>query len=83
MQLFLGFYNFYRCFIKDYSKIIQPLNYLTRKDQPFNFDAIYKKAFNKLKEQLSSAPLLAYFYLEWPLMLETNASDSVIAGIFS
>ena len=61
----------------------QPLNHLTRKDQPFNFDAVYRKAFNKLKEQLISAPLFAYFYPKQPLMLETDALDSTIAGVFS
>ena len=30
-----------------------------------------------------SAPLLAYFNLERPLMLETDALDSVITGIYS
>ena len=32
-QYFLGFINFYRIFIKDYSKIATPLTYLTRKDR--------------------------------------------------
>jgi len=41
------------------------------------------QAFNKLKKRLVSAPLLAHFNPEWPLMLETNALDSAIAGIFS
>jgi len=41
------------------------------------------QAFNKLKKRLVSAPLLAHFNLERPLMLETNASDSVIASVFS
>jgi len=41
------------------------------------------QAFNKLKKQLVSAPLLAHFNLERPLMLETNALDSVIASVFS
>jgi len=41
------------------------------------------QAFNELKKRLVSAPLLAYFDLERPLMLETDASDSAIAGIFS
>jgi len=79
----LGFCNFYWCFIKDYSRIAQPFNYFTRKDQPFNFNAVYKQAFNELKEQLISAPILAYFHPEQPLMLETDALDSTIAGIFS
>ena len=44
---------------------------------------VYKKAFNELKERLILAPLLTYFYLEWPLILETDALDSIIAGVFS
>ena len=79
----MGFCNFYRYFIKNYSRIARPLNYLTRKDQAFNFNAVYKKAFNKLKERLISALLFTYFHPEQPLMLETNALDGVIAGVFS
>jgi len=41
------------------------------------------QAFNKLKKRLVLASLLAYFDLERPLMLETNALDSAIAGVFS
>jgi len=41
------------------------------------------QAFNKLKKRLVSAPLLAHFNPERPLMLETNALDGAIAGIFS
>jgi len=40
------------------------------------------QAFNKLKKRLVLAPLLAHFNLERPLILETNALDSAIAGIF-
>jgi hypothetical protein len=35
VQSFLGFLNFNRQFIKDYSKIAIPLTRLTRKDTPF------------------------------------------------
>jgi len=83
VQLFLGFYNFYQHFIKNYSRITQPFNRLTRKDQLFHFNAIYMQAFNKLKKQLVLAPLLIHFNPEWPLMLETDALDSAIASIFS
>jgi len=41
------------------------------------------QAFNKLKKWLVLAPLLAYFNLKRPLMLETNALNGVIASIFS
>ena len=32
---FLGFANFYRKFIPDYSNIVNPLTFLTKKDQPW------------------------------------------------
>jgi Reverse transcriptase (RNA-dependent DNA polymerase) len=35
IQIFLSFANFYRCFIKGYSKITAPLTNLTRKDVKF------------------------------------------------
>ena len=35
---FLGFRNFYRCFIRKFSKLAQPLNKLLQKDQPFIWD---------------------------------------------
>ena len=35
------------------------------------------------KKRLIFAPLLAHFYLKQPLMLETNALNSIIAGVFS
>ena len=49
IQLFLGFANFYRCFIFNYSDIVIPLTCLTRKDTPWNFDDKCRIAFNTLK----------------------------------
>ena len=37
IQSFLGFMNFYCCFIFNYSDIVVPLTWLTRKDAPWNF----------------------------------------------
>ena len=35
LRAFLGFANFYRCFIKGYSEVIRPMTLLTRKDIGF------------------------------------------------
>ena len=83
IQLFLGFYNFYQRFIKNYSRITQPLSRLIIKDQPFYFNTVYRQAFNKLKKRLVSTPLLAYFNLKQPLILETDTLDSIIASVYS
>src|SRR5204862_2280922 len=42
VQSFLGFCNFYQCFIRNYGRIAKHLNRLTRKDQPFKFDTTFE-----------------------------------------
>jgi hypothetical protein len=53
------------------------------KDIPFNFDNTCKESFEKLCTALTSALILCHYYLELETMVETNALDGVIAGIFS
>jgi hypothetical protein len=42
---FLGFCNFYRHFIRDFSRIAKPLNALLKKDIKWNFGNTKKMAF--------------------------------------
>ncbi|KAL0399965.1 UNVERIFIED_CONTAM: Retrovirus-related Pol polyprotein from transposon opus [Sesamum radiatum] len=58
IRSFLGHAGFYRRFIKDFSKIAQPLCKLLQKDETFEFDEACKVAFNKLKDSLTSAPII-------------------------
>lgn len=83
VQSFLGFCNFYRRFIRDYSKTAKPLTRLTRKDQPFIWSDTQQQAFDELKEKLTSAPVLTHYRPGWPTRLETDASDEIIAGVLS
>ena len=55
---FLGHGGFYRRFIKDFSKIVLPLCKLLQKDVAFEFDKECKKGFDKLKEFLTSTPVI-------------------------
>jgi len=48
IQSFLGFANFYRWFIFNYSDIVVPLTRLTRKDAPWNFSEDCQRSFNAL-----------------------------------
>ncbi|XP_027181752.1 uncharacterized protein LOC113780137 [Coffea eugenioides] len=50
--------GFYRCFIKDFSRISHPLCQLLQKDADFNFDEACKVSFDALKESLTSAPVV-------------------------
>jgi len=60
VQAFLGFANFYRRFIKNYSQIVLPLTYLTQKDITWNWSADCKNAFESLKSAFTTAPVLAH-----------------------
>jgi hypothetical protein len=83
IQSFLGFCNFYRRFIPDYGKIAKPLVQLTKMGIAFQFDRKCWDAFEELKARLTSAPVLRHYDPERESMIETNASDGVIAGVLS
>nr|XP_025608095.1 uncharacterized protein LOC112701568 [Arachis hypogaea] len=53
---FLGLAGYYRRFIRGFSHIALPLNYLTRKEVPFVWTAECDRSFNMLKEKLITAP---------------------------
>ncbi|EIN05882.1 DNA/RNA polymerase, partial [Punctularia strigosozonata HHB-11173 SS5] len=78
VQSFLGFANFYRQFIYNYSDIVVPLTRLTRKDTPFLFSDKCRHAFNRLKEAFTSAPILTHWEPDRQLIVETDASDYAI-----
>ena len=83
VQGFIGFCNFYRRFIKDFSKIVAPLTKLTRKDQLFLWDDACQKAFEQLKEAIGSAAILWHYDPFRQAVLETDASNNVTGGVLS
>jgi hypothetical protein len=83
VQAFIGFSNFYRRFIRDFSKIIAPLVALTRKGVKFAWNSNCQEAFDRLKDAFTKAPILAPFDWEKEIILETDASDYVSAGVLS
>jgi hypothetical protein len=83
VQSFLGFANFYRQFIKDYSKIAAPLTNLTKKDQAFEWNLEAEKAFQELKTSFSTEPILVIFDPKKPVTVETDASDKAIGACLS
>jgi len=81
VQSFLGFCNFCRRFIKAYGRIAKPLTALTRKGTPYKWTEQTEQAFQALKDAMTSAPVLRYFSPTRATMVETDASDGVIAGV--
>jgi hypothetical protein len=90
VQVFLGFANLYRRFIQGYSTIIVPLGALVEGGSkkggargPFTFTEEAKIAFEKLKENSTSAPLLCHFHWGRRTRVEPDVSGCAIAAILS
>ena len=80
VQAFLGFANFYRRFIKNYSDIVLPLLDVTKKDQPFRWGKSQDDAFEILKRYFTTAPLLMQFDSERETIMETDSSGYCVGG---
>jgi hypothetical protein len=83
VQTFLGFANFYHRFIQGFSALAAPLSALTQKDTPFLWTIQTEAAIQALKQALTTAPILQQFDPEKLIIVETDASDYVSAGILS
>ncbi|GJT45632.1 reverse transcriptase domain-containing protein [Tanacetum coccineum] len=78
---FLGHAGFYRCFIKDFSKIARPLTKLLEKDTPFEFNDECQKEFELLKEKLTCAPVIVSSNWNLSFELMCDASDFVVRAV--
>ncbi|KAL2251033.1 UNVERIFIED_CONTAM: Retrovirus-related Pol polyprotein from transposon 17.6 [Sesamum indicum] len=81
IRSFLGHAGFYRRFIKDFSKIAQPLCVLLQKDINFEFDEVCAKAFDKLKDSLTSAPVIRPPDWNYPFEIMCDASNHAIGAV--
>ena len=63
MESFLGFANFYRWFIKNFSYIAKPLNELKVK-RDWKWEEEHQRAFNELKDKITSQPVLVLLKME-------------------
>ena len=57
-KIFLGYVRFYRCFIRDFSRVARPLCKLLKKDTTFVFDEACLEAFKELKARLTIVPIM-------------------------
>ena len=83
VRSFIGFCNFYRRFIRGFSKLAGPLNALAKKDRIFEWTEACAQGFQDLKDRVVEAPVLAHFDPKLQCWLETDSSDYVSGGILS
>ena len=78
VKAFLGLCNYYRRFVKGFAQIASPLNKLTSKHAKFEWTGQCQEAFERLKQGLISAPILAYPDFTQPFHLFVDASQTGI-----
>lgn len=96
VQSFVGFMNYFRRFIPNFSRVAAPLYGLMKGKAvtrasgrkgvqyvPFSWSAACDEAFATLKSLAMSAPVMAHFNPSRITWIETDASNFVVAGILS
>ncbi|GJY35150.1 reverse transcriptase domain-containing protein [Tanacetum coccineum] len=81
VRSFLAHAGFYRRFIKDFFMISKPMTKLLMKDAKFDFSDDCKKAFNILKEKLTTAPIIILPDWNVPFELMCDASDFAVGAV--
>jgi hypothetical protein len=83
LQSFLGFCNYSRRFIKDFSEIARPLHDLTKQDVPFSWGVQQQHSFKTLKAAIISDPILTIPYDNAPWRVKSDCLDHMLGGILS
>ena len=78
---FLGFCNFYWPFIKGFAQITKLLNELMKKDIEWNWTSRQEDVFNKLKDHVTSEPVLAHPELNKQFKVEVDASGFTLGAV--
>ena len=71
---FLGSVQFYSKFIQDLSRLTEPPTHLTRKDPPWQWGAKQQAGFQRLKDVLCTAVVLAHFDQDQWISISCDAS---------
>ena len=93
LRTFLGKTGYYRKFVKDYAAIACPLmnmvnkESVSRKKEKMQLTELQLRAFSKLKDALTTAPILTFanFHSDEPFILDTDWSNNpgAIGGVLS
>ncbi|KAK3574553.1 hypothetical protein QTP86_009553 [Hemibagrus guttatus] len=84
LQRFLGFPNFYRRFIRNYSSVAGPLTSLLRgKPKKLTWTDQAQVALQQLKGCFTTAPILRHPDPDMPLMVEVHTSCSGLGAVLS
>ena len=80
---FLGFLNFYRRFIQNFTQVARPLNALTSVKRDFEWSEECQRAFDTLKQKITTAPALRMPTDTDPFKIETDGSGVGLGAILT
>jgi hypothetical protein len=83
IQSFLGFANFLRRFVPNYSTLARPLHNRTHKDAKWEWGNKEQESFDAIKEAICQHPVLAHPDPSKQYYLETEASGAAMGAILS
>ena len=81
VRSFLGMANYNSKYIAKYATVSAPLRELTKKSTHFQWTADHQHAFDKLKNVLITAPVMAYFDTNKETIITMDASPVGISAI--
>ena len=58
IRSFMGLAGYYQKFVEGFSKLVDPLTKLARKEEKFVWSEACQQSFDELKQKLTSAPVL-------------------------
>ena len=83
VQLFLGFTNFYRKFIRWYLEVTALLSNLIKKNKKFEWISKEEEAFLVLKEIFTKRLILTMFNFAKKIIIEIDINKIVLGAILS
>ncbi|CAG8490884.1 12557_t:CDS:2 [Cetraspora pellucida] len=83
LRAFIGLASYYRRFIKDFASVARPLHNLLKKNVSYKWEQEQQVAFDKLKEHLTSAPVLQYPDFSRTFFLHTDASGTGLGAVLA
>ena len=83
VRSFLGMANYNSKYIANYATVSAPLRELMKKSTHFHWTADHQHAFDKLKNALTTAPVMAYFDTNKETIITVDASPVGISAILA
>ena len=81
LRSFLGLANYYKRFVKGYSRRVTALTNLLKKGEKWCWSSQCQEAFKCLKKVMMKDPVLALLDIGKPFKLQTDASNFSIGGV--